>query len=229
MISTGIVLAAGSGKRMNSKIQKQFLEVNGKPLIYYALKAFQESRIDQIVLVTGQESLDYCRHEIVEKFGLFKVKEVVAGGSERYHSVYNGLKVVPDSDYVLIHDGARPMVMPEHINELIECVQREQACISGMPVKDTIKITDDEGYVTSTPDRRTLWLIHTPQAFAYELICKAHEAFRQDGCPDGITDDGMLVENYSNCPVKMMKGSYSNVKVTTPEDLPLAEILLANK
>lgn len=227
MVTTGIVLAAGSGKRMNSKVQKQFLQVNGRPLIYYALKAFQESRVDRIILVTGEESMDYCRHEVVEYYGFSKVISVVAGGSERYHSVYNGLLAAAESDYVLIHDGARPMVTSEHINELIDAVREERACISGMPVKDTIKITDNEDHVISTPDRRTLWLIHTPQAFDYELICQAHEAYRLDGCPDGITDDGMLVENYSDCPVRMIKGSYSNVKVTTPEDLVLAEILLA--
>lgn len=226
MTVTGIVLAAGSGKRMNSKIQKQFLEVDGRPLIYYALKAFEESRIHRIILVTGSESLDYCRHEVVERYGFQKVEAVVAGGSERYHSVYNGLQAAEGSDYVLIHDGARPMVTPGHINELIEAVQEDRACLSGMPVKDTIKITDKAGFVTLTPDRRTLWLIHTPQAFDYALICKCHEAFRQAGCPDGITDDGMLVENYSDCPVKMIPGSYTNIKVTTPEDLPMAELLL---
>ncbi len=226
MITTGIVLAAGSGRRMNSSVQKQFLEVEGKPLIYYALKAFQDSEIDRVILVTGAESLEYCRRDVVERFSLSKVVNVVAGGKERYHSVYHGLEAAAGSDYVLIHDGARPMVTPEQINELIGAVQRENACVSGMPVKDTIKITDSEDYAVSTPDRRSLWLTHTPQAFAYPLILGAHEAFRADGCPDGITDDGMLVERYGNCPVKMIRGSYDNVKVTTPEDLLLVEILL---
>ena len=229
MNATGIVLAAGAGKRMNSSVQKQFLEVNGCPLIYYALKAFQESCIDRIILVTGEESLEYCRREVVEKFGFTKVAGIVAGGSERYHSVYNGLKAARGSDYVLIHDGASPMVTTEHINELIEKVQRDKACISGMPAKDTIKITDYEGCVKSTPDRRTLWVVHTPQAFDYQLICRVHETFREAGCPEGITDDGMLVENYSDCTVKMVRGSYANVKVTTPEDLMLAEVFLRMK
>lgn len=229
MIVTGIVLAAGVGKRMNSSVQKQFLEVNERPLIYYALKAFQDSEVDRIVLVTGTESLDYCRREIVDRFSFTKVTAVAEGGKERYHSVYNGLKAAEGSDYVLIHDGARPMVTPEHINELIEKVQKDKACISGVPAKDTIKITDNEGCVKSTPDRSTLWVVHTPQAFDYRLICEAHESFRLAGCPEGITDDGMLIENYSNCPVKMIKGSYSNMKVTTPEDLPLMEILLKRK
>ncbi len=226
---TGIVLAAGSGRRMNSSVQKQFLEVNGKPLIYYALKAFEESCVDQVILVTGEESVEYCRQEIVECYGFLKVRAVVVGGSERYHSVYNGLKAATGSDYVLIHDGARPMVTPEMINHLIEEVKQHKACISGMPAKDTIKMTDADGVVKSTPDRSRLWTVHTPQAFAYSLICGAHDRFRADGCPAGVTDDGMLVENYTDQSVKMVSGSYGNVKVTTPEDLPLAEILLRGK
>lgn len=227
MITTGIIVAAGLGRRMNSKIEKQFLEVHDKPLVYYALKAFEASKIDRVVLVTGEDSLEYCRLEIVERYGFSKVTRIVAGGKERYHSVYNGLLAAEGSDYVLIHDGARPMVTPEHINEMIDMVQDEKACISGMPAKDTIKVTDYDGYINSTPDRRTLWVVHTPQAFSYDLIRRAHETFREDGCPDGITDDGMLVENYTDSPVRMVKGSYANMKVTTPEDLPLAEILLS--
>lgn len=226
MIVTGIVLAAGSGKRMNAKVQKQFMEVHGKPLIYYALKAFEESRVDRIVLVTGAESLDYCRRDIVEHYGFSKVTAVVAGGSERYHSVYNGLQAAKGSDYVLIHDGARPMVTAALINDLIDGVQEHKVCISGMPVKDTIKMTDADGVVESTPDRSRLWAVHTPQAFEYSLICEAHEDFRNAGCPAGVTDDGMLVERYTEQPVRMVQGSYTNIKVTTPEDIPLAEILL---
>ena len=223
---TGIVLAAGSGKRMNSQIQKQFLEVQGRPLIYYALKAFEESCVDRVILVTGPDSVEYCRREIVEHYGFSKVFAVVSGGSERYHSVYNGLEAAKGSDYVLIHDGARPMVTPEMINHLVKEVRVHKACISGMPAKDTIKITDAEGIVESTPERSRLWTVHTPQAFEYILICAAHERFREAGCPAGVTDDGMLVEAYSDQPVKMIAGSYNNIKVTTPEDLPLASILL---
>ena len=229
MITTGIIVAAGLGRRMNSKIEKQFLEVHEKPLVYYALKAFEQSRIDQVILVTGEESLEFCREEIVDRYGFSKVTKIVAGGKERYNSVYNGLRAAEGSDYVLIHDGARPMVTPEHINEMICAVQVEKACTSGMPSKDTIKVTDHDGYVQSTPDRRTLWVVHTPQAFSYSLIREAHEAFQKDGCPEGITDDGMLVENYTDHPMRMIKGSYANMKVTTPDDLPLAEILLADR
>jgi len=226
MVVTGIVMAAGSGKRMNSKVQKQFLEVCEKPLIYYALKAFEESRVDQVILVTGADSIDYCRKEIVERFCFSKVRNVVVGGDERYHSVYNGLQAAKGSDYVLIHDGARPMVTADMINQMVDEVQENKACISGMPVKDTIKMTDCDGVVESTPDRSHMWVVHTPQAFAYALICKAHERFKEAGSPAGVTDDGMLVEIYTDQPVKMVAGSYSNIKVTTPEDLPLAEILL---
>ena len=226
---TGIVVAAGSGKRMNTNIQKQFLEIHGKPLIYYALKAFEDSRVDQVILVTGEENVSYCRREIVEKYGFTKVKAVVAGGNERYHSVYNGLMAADGSDYVLIHDGARPMVTVEIINNIMVKVQENHACTSGMPVKDTIKFTDADGVVESTPDRNKMWAVHTPQAFAYSLIREAHERFRAAGSPAGITDDGMLVEIYMEHPLKMIHGSYTNMKVTTPDDLPLAELLLSKK
>ena len=223
---TGIVLAAGSGKRMNSQIQKQFLEVHGRPLIYYALKAFEESCVNRVILVTGADSVEYCRREIVNRYGFLKVCAVVSGGSERYHSVYNGLEAAKGSDYVLIHDGARPMVTPEMIDHLVEAVKEHKACISGMPAKDTIKITDADGVVESTPERSRLWTVHTPQVFDYSLICSAHERFHEAGCPVGVTDDGMLVERYTDQPVKMIAGSYTNIKVTTPEDLPLASIFL---
>jgi 2-C-methyl-D-erythritol 4-phosphate cytidylyltransferase len=226
---TGIVLAAGSGKRMNSQIQKQFLEVHGRPLIYYALKAFEESCVDRVILVTGADSVEYCRREIVDRYVFLKVLAVVPGGSERYHSVYNGLEAAKGSDYVLIHDGARPMVTPEMINRLVEEVREHKACISGVPTKDTIKITDAAGIVESTPERSRLWTVHTPQAFEYSLICAAHKRFRETGCPVGVTDDGMLVEAYTDQPVKMIAGSYANIKVTTPEDLPLAAVFLQGR
>lgn len=226
---TGIVVAAGSGKRMNTNIQKQFLEIHGRPLIYYALKAFEDSRVNQVILVTGEENLQYCRQEIVEKYGFSKVKAVVAGGNERYHSVYNGLVAAEGSEYVLIHDGARPMVTVEMIDDIIIRVQENYACISGMPVKDTIKLTDAEGMVESTPDRSKMWAVHTPQAFEYSLIREAHERFQAAGSPAGITDDGMLVEIYMEHPVRMVCGSYTNMKVTTPDDLPLAELLLTER
>lgn len=223
---TAIVLAAGKGTRMNSKIQKQFLEVEGKPVIYYSLKCFQESPlIRDIILVTGEESLSYCREEIVKKFGFSKVKKVTAGGKERYDSVYAGLCACDNTDYVLIHDGARPFVTEEILERTCLSVKETGACVVGMPAKDTIKISDRNKMVESTPAREKVWLVQTPQAFRYSLVKESYESIR---CKDmsGITDDAMIVEQESGVKVALVHGSYENLKITTPEDLIIAEAFL---
>ena len=223
---TAIVLAAGKGTRMNSKIQKQFLEVEGKPVIYYSLKCFQESPlIRDIILVTGEESLSYCKEEIVKRFGFSKVKKVTAGGKERYDSVYAGLCACDNTDYVLIHDGARPFVTEEILERTFLSVKETGACVVGMPAKDTIKISDRNKMVESTPAREKVWLVQTPQAFRYSLIKESYESIR---CKDmsGITDDAMIVEQESGVKVALVHGSYENLKITTPEDLIIAEAFL---
>lgn len=223
---TAIVLAAGKGTRMNSKIQKQFLEVEGKPVIYYSLKCFQESPlIRDIILVTGEESLSYCKEEIVKRFGFSKVKKVTAGGKERYDSVYAGLCACDNTDYVLIHDGARPFVTEEILERTCFAVKETGACVVGMPAKDTIKISDRNKMVESTPAREKVWLVQTPQAFRYSLIKESYESIR---CKDmsGITDDAMIVEQESGVKVALVHGSYENFKITTPEDLIIAEAFL---
>ena len=223
---TAIVLAAGKGTRMNSKIQKQFLEVEGKPVIYYSLKCFQESLlIRDIILVTGEESLSYCKEEIVKRFGFSKVKKVTAGGKERYDSVYAGLCACDNTDYVLIHDGARPFVTEEILERTCFVVKETGACVVGMPAKDTIKISDRNKMVESTPAREKVWLVQTPQAFRYSLIKESYESIR---CKDmsGITDDAMIVEQERGVKVALVHGSYENLKITTPEDLIIAEAFL---
>lgn len=224
--NTAIVLAAGQGKRMNSKVQKQFLELGGKPLLYYSLKCFQDSgMIRDIILVTGAESVPFCKEEIVEKYGLTKVTKVIPGGKERYDSVYEGLLSCENSDFVLIHDGARPFITEEIIRRGIQGVEKTGACVIGMPSKDTVKIADTQGYVAETPDRSTVWTIQTPQIFEYRLIREAHEKIR---CRDmsAITDDAMVVKQETGVKVALVEGSYKNIKITTPEDLDIAEIFL---
>lgn len=224
MKCTAIVLAAGRGKRMNSKIQKQFLDIKGYPVLYYALKCFQEcSWIDEIILVTGEENQEYCRREIVEKYQIDKVTKITVGGKERYHSVQNGLKACSDTDFVFIHDGARPFVTGEILERGLECVRAYGACAAGMPSKDTVKIVDERGQVQSTPNRNYVWNVQTPQVFRYCLVAEAYERALQGECT-GITDDAMVVEQYGNHPVMMYKGSYENIKITTPEDLGIAEV-----
>ncbi len=171
-----VVLAAGSGSRMNGNIAKQYLPLEGRPLIYYALRAFEQSAVARIVLVVAEGHEAYCRKEIVERFGFTRVCAVVAGGRERYFSVQAGLRALCGVDYVLIHDGARPFVDQAMITRTMEAVQREQAVVVGMPVKDTIKVVDGHRRAVQTPDRRTLWQMQTPQAFSYQLIRDAYDA-----------------------------------------------------
>lgn len=226
--NTAIVLAAGQGKRMNSSVQKQFLEIGGKPLIYYSLKCFQESSlIRDIILVTGEEFVSYCKKEIVDKYGFTKIKRVIAGGKERYDSVYQGLLACEDSEYVLIHDGARPFITQEILERGMEGVKETGACVIGVPSKDTVKISDEDGFVQETPDRNTVWTVQTPQIFSYPLIRASHDKIRQ-GNMSGITDDAMVVEQESGVKIRLVKGSYMNIKITTPEDLDVAEKFLKN-
>ena len=223
---TAIVLAAGQGKRMHSKIQKQFLEIGGKPVLYYSLHCFQESPlIRDIILVTGEEMISYCEQEIVKKYGFSKVRKVTAGGKERYDSVYAGLLCCQDTDYVYIHDGARPFITEEMVQRGYEAVKRNNACVMGMPSKDTVKLAVSSGYVKETPDRKIVWNIQTPQIFSYDLIRGAYESIRKKDMT-GVTDDAMVVEQETGTKILLVEGSYQNIKITTPEDLAIAEAFL---
>ena len=222
---TAIVLAAGQGKRMHSKIQKQFLEIGGKPVLYYSLHCFQESPLIQdIILVTGEEMISYCEQEIVKKYGFSKVRKVTAGGKERYDSVYAGLLCCQDTDYVYIHDGARPFIT-EMVQRGYEAVKRTNACVMGMPSKDTVKLADSSGYIKETPDRKIVWNIQTPQIFSYDLIRGAYESIRKKDMT-GVTDDAMVVEQETGTKILLVEVSYQNIKITTPEDLDVAETFL---
>lgn len=224
---TAIVLAAGVGKRMNSKIQKQYMLLGGKPVLFYALDAFEKSRVDEIILVVGKGEIEYCRKEIVEKYKFHKVTKIVEGGKERYHSVYEGLKAIDTADYVLIHDGARPFLDQQILTRTMEAVKQYQACVVGMPVKDTIKITTEDGFSKETPERKHVWMIQTPQCFSYSLIFEAYQKMLQNE-DTTITDDAMVLEKVKGLPVKMVEGSYRNIKITTPEDLLVAEAYLGD-
>ena len=221
-----VVLAAGKGKRMHSAVQKQFLMLGGKPVIFYSLEQFEQCPfIDEIVLVTGEEEIDYCRKEIVEKFDFQKVKKIVAGGAERFLSVYNGLKACT-CDFVYIHDGARPFVDQAILERTREDVKRYGACVAGMPVKDTIKISDGDGYADVTPPRSRVWMVQTPQVFTYSCIKDAYDKLIADGRMD-VTDDALVLECMAGKKTKLTLGSYENIKITTPEDLEIAEVFAA--
>jgi 2-C-methyl-D-erythritol 4-phosphate cytidylyltransferase len=229
--TTAIVLAAGQGKRMKSNVHKQYLLINDKPVLYYALNSFEKSLIDDIILVTGKGEIEYCQKEIVEKYGFGKIRTIVEGGAERYHSVYNGIKAIEWAcDYIFIHDGARPFVTNDIIERAFDEVKQSNACIVGMPVKDTIKISDHKGYVADTPPRSLVWQVQTPQVFNKNLIERAYTKLmsnQQTLISQGvsITDDAMVVEYFEKVPVKLVEGSYQNIKITTPEDLKIANAL----
>ncbi len=214
---------------MHSRTLKQYLSLGGRPLIVYALEAFEHSPVDEIVLVVGQGERDKVCQEIVKPYGFQKISAVVEGGEERYHSVYAGLKATEGCGYVLIHDGARPLVSEAVIRRAIRGAVDYKACVAGMPVKDTIKEVDEEGFASGTPKRSCLWQIQTPQAFAYPLVRAAYDwLMEKEERQAGITDDAMVVERYGGCQVKLVEGSYENLKVTTPEDMVVAEALLAS-
>ncbi len=225
-----VILAGGRGSRMHSDIQKQYMLLNGRPLISYALEVFERSCADDLVLVTGAGEAEFVQKEILPQLGLTKLRRIVTGGKERYHSVYEGLKALQNCDYVLIHDGARPLVTEAIISRAVQAAVRDDACVVGMPVKDTIKVSDAEDFAESTPDRSRLWQVQTPQAFSYLLVRGAYDRLMADeALQTGITDDAMVVEHLSGTKVRLVEGSYENLKVTTPEDLVLAEALLKKR
>lgn len=224
---SAIVLAGGRGKRMNAPIQKQYLELNGYPVLYYSLKELEQSEVDEIILVVGKNEIDYANEKIVKKYGFKKIRQIVAGGRERYESVYNGLQAIQDDGYVFIHDGARPLLSQDIIKRGIEGVKQYGACVVGMPVKDTIKVVDEKQYVKETPNREFLWLIQTPQIFRISKIKEAYDKMWETG-DSSVTDDAMVMEKYGDLKVKLIKGSYQNIKITTPEDILIATSLLQN-
>lgn len=222
MISA-IILAGGKGKRMGAKISKQYIELNGKPILYYTLKRFADCEgIDKIILVLPKDEIEYCNKEILEKYSL-KVDMIVEGGKERQDSVYNALQKINASEIVLIHDGARAFVSERVIKEGIKYAKIYGAAAPGVMPKDTIKVVDENGFSDSTPDRSKLLAIQTPQTFKLEIIKECHEKVKENNI--SVTDDTMVVEMYNN-KVYLYNGEYTNIKVTTPEDLILAERLI---
>lgn len=229
--TAAILLAAGSGKRMGGPVKKQFMPILGKPMIYYSLKAFEESFIDEVILVCSPDDEEYIRSDIIERYGFTKVKKIVPGGRERYDSVLSGLNATDDADYVFIHDGARPMIDNAILERGFSAVRKYDACVIGMPSKDTVKIADEEGIVSGTPNRNLVWNVQTPQIFSLPLIKEAYNdvvsraaEYKDQGIT--ITDDAMVLELYNGHDIRLVEGSYRNIKVTTQEDIILAEAFL---
>lgn len=228
-LCTAIVLSAGQGKRMGTAIQKQYLQLNGKEIICHTLETFQKSPIiDEIILVVGKGQEEYCRKEIAEKYHFTKVHKIVEGGAERYHSVLNGLREIKHQGYVFIHDGARPFVSEEIMQRAYEAACAFGACVVGMPVKDTVKIADKETFISETPDRSFVWQVQTPQVFQVDMVKEAYEKMIQSGYTQA-TDDAMVVEKMLGKKLKLVEGSYENIKITTPEDMDIAKVFLKRK
>lgn len=227
--TAAVLLAAGQGRRMNNPIPKQYLLLKEKPVLYYSLKTLEESMLDEIILITNANDIEYCKNEIIDRYQFQKVKKIICGGKERYYSVYNGLNELKEVDYVWIHDGARPFLTNQMILDTFQAVQQYRACVIGMPVKDTIKIVNENKIIQETPPRETIWSVQTPQVFEFSLIKKAYDKFIKEKKETlQITDDAMLVEQMTNCDVKLVQGDYHNIKITTPEDLIIAETFLSN-
>ncbi|MGL5149206.1 MAG: 2-C-methyl-D-erythritol 4-phosphate cytidylyltransferase [Clostridium sp.] len=219
---TAIILSGGKGKRMESEVSKQYIELNGKPILYYTLKKFiMNKMVDKIILVIPKDEEEYCREAILEKYSL-KVDKVVFGGNERQDSVYNGILAAEGSEYILIHDGARPFVTDKILEDGIKLVKEYKAVAPGVMPKDTIKVRDEDGYSSLTLKREELFAVQTPQIFEFDLIKKAHFKVKEEKVI--VTDDTMAVEKLG-VKVYLYDGDYTNIKVTTPEDLILAEYL----
>ena len=243
-----IVLAAGSGRRMHSKTKKQFMEILGRPLFSWSASRFdRHSAVDGIILTTGEEDIAYMQ-ELTDRQGacpLQKLSAIVAGGKERYNSVFEGLKKVaelekldtasPETDVtpsgtsdplIMIHDCARPMITDAIIDDALHYAEKYHAAVIGMPVKDTIKVVGTDGIVTATPERSTLMAVQTPQIFTAELLKQAYAQLAAH--PAAVTDDASVVELMGH-KVATASGRYENIKITTPEDLLFAENLLAQQ
>ena len=220
-----VVPAAGSGSRMGTQVPKQFLLLAGIPMLGHALKVLEASQVVQsIVLVAGPGEEEYCRKAVVERLGIRKTAAIVTGGRERQDSVYSGiLALSPETDLVVIHDGARPLLSPEGLLAVVEAAAYYGAATLAVPVKDTVKMAAEDGFVSKTLPRGRLWLTQTPQAFRRDVILQAPRAARQANYLG--TDDAGLVERLG-LPVKIVPGSYRNIKVTTPEDLIIASALI---
>jgi 2-C-methyl-D-erythritol 4-phosphate cytidylyltransferase len=226
---TAVIPAAGSGIRMDSRKAKQFLNLGGKPLLAITLRQFQECHlVDRIIVVVSRQDVDYCLQEIVDTYDLSKVVRVISGGKRRQDSVRNGIEAVAHTcRWVLIHDGARPFVTKDLIQRVISAAQGFRAVTTGLPINESVKQVDGQGWILRSIDRSDLWLIQTPQIFKREDIHLAHQEALKQGWKEA-TDDAFLIEKMG-IPVKIIRGEESNMKVTTPHDLKMARFLISNQ
>ncbi len=223
-----IIAAAGMSNRMGSKMNKQFIWINEKPILAHTIEKFEDCRyIDEIIIVSKEEEIEYCRKEIVKKYKFKKVSNIIRGGQERQDSIYNGILALNEkSNIILTHDGARPFVSLKNIEDGIKGAVEFGACVIRVPVTDTIKVVGEDGSIESTPKRSTLWQAQTPQCFKKEILIDGYNhAIKNEYFG---TDDSSLVEEIGYN-VRMIRGSYENIKITTPEDIVIAESFFKQK
>ena len=224
-----IIPAAGSGTRMGLQQAKQFADLGGRPILEVTLSRFQEcDLVDKIILVVSQQDIDYCTREIIERYKLSKVYKVIAGGKRRQDSVRKGLESITRfHGLVLIHDGVRPFVSSEFLKRIITAGSRFRAVIAGLPVKETIKEVDSKGWVVKSIQRKHVWSIQTPQIFRYDDINRAHQQALRHRWEEA-TDDALLLEKMG-IPVTIIEGKEHNIKITTPQDIEIARLLISKK
>ncbi len=218
----GVILAAGKGLRMGGLVPKQYLELAGRPILAHTLEAFDSApSVDTIVIVSTDEEV--IKEDILKCWPIRKFVSFVEGGTERQDSVWKALNAIGNCDIIVIHDGVRPLIQVPVIEESIAVARQFGAAVAGMPSKDTIKVVDDQGFSIKTPDRSRLWAIQTPQTFQFSLLKEGHIKAKKDGYIG--TDDSSLLERM-DLPVKLIKGGYDNIKITTPDDLIIASEIL---
>ncbi len=249
MTGTGckvILLAGGKGTRMKTDLPKTYLELGGKELIRYSLDAVEAcDRVEGCILVCAPDRMAYVREQILDRHGYTKVLGIAAAGRERYESVINGIRLLDELEegceqggsgpagegILLICDGARPFLTPDLLRRCMDGAAQYGACVAAVPSKDTVKLLDPEGFVSSTPPRSSVWIIQTPQAFKRGLITEGYRKLEQmireadagRGQIPEITDDASVAELLMGARVRLVMGDYRNIKITTPEDLPIAE------
>lgn len=233
---TAVMLAAGVGLRMGGDVRKQFIMLGGMPMFLHSIRTMQESPlISDIIVMAHGDDVETVRSYLKEYGFTEKLRKIAVGGKERVHSVANGLEAIDwPCDYVFIHDCARPFLDQETIYRLYETVRKTDACVAGVPTKDTVKIVDRDCCVSNTPSRDSVWIVQTPQVFSYELIRDAHrKALSNESYLKSrgiiLTDDAMVAEYAADCRARMVMSSYRNIKITTPEDLIIGEAFLREK
>ena len=222
-----LIPAAGKGSRMAHSLKKPYLKLAQKPILAHTIQRFeQNTAVDAIFVIVDETDLNECRKTVLEPFAFTKVQELVIGGETRQMSVYNGIRALStDVDFVVVHDGVRPFVTDETIFACLTAADECGAAAAAVPVKDTIKVADANDFIVETPAREQLWAVQTPQIFRKTLLEEAHQTAQKRQYIG--TDDAALVEQLG-FPVKLVRGSYTNLKITTPVDLQVAEVLFSD-